>query len=346
MVKRTLDVLSVAAVLVVMVVIIYVSSALIDGRFYEEDVRTSWEDITESFYRWEYAEKAKEQPAVGEVEFHDEITVVSVINVNGAVSISTWDNPYVYVEYDRSEMIEDFYDDVYAEIVQKNSKVEIATHYRPNVPGVSGSVEYTVYVPEGIKEIMVNTISGDVDLHGIPEHTGVTITMVSSRVHIEGGKSLRVRGVSGSVDFSIHGGSAKIDVYSTPVRGTFSNFYDQQSLAIKTHSGSINLLFPAELDNVEYHVKTEEGTIYLSPALTKFKKDSTVNEAKGVIGTAENSIILESVRGNINLKLVGDDDELLSIDQLETAEEIPALEEFEGLEEVEEIEEPDVGEQP
>ncbi len=319
--RKTLDVLSVAAALVVMVIIMYVSSSLIDGRFYEEDVQTSWEEITDSFYRWEFNDRAKQQQEFGEVEFHDEVKVFSLSNVSGPIRISGWEKPYALVSYDKSGVDDAFVNDVYAEVVKRNGRIEAATHYRPNVPGVTGYVGYTVYVPDSVNEILVHTISGSVQMESVPEHTAVTVTMVSSDVSVQGAQSLRVRGYSGSVNFSLSGGSVKIDVSSASVRGTFSQLLEDQNISVRTTVGNIGMEFPGDLNNVTYSVRTERGTIYLSPSLAEFKRFGPVNEAVGTIGASLHSIQVESAAGDISLRLEGEGDDLMSIDQLDIPEE-------------------------
>ena len=234
MVKKTLDILSILAATVVMVVIIYSSSALLDGRFYEEDVQTSWDDIAESFTRWEYAERALAQEETGSVTIETQADRLYVTNVNGPVTISVWDQDYTRVEYDLSAVPSHYRDDVYAEVRSSSSgrSIETATHYRPNAPGVTGAVGYHIYLSPHVSHIEVNTVSGEISMDNLCDDTAVVISMVSSRVHIDGGHALRVNGHGGEIDFSLNGGSAKIDVYSSAVTGSFRQFFDDQVISI------------------------------------------------------------------------------------------------------------------
>ncbi|GEM_PF-7039361 len=322
MAKRLIDGLSIAAVLIVMVIIIYASSALIDGRFYEEDVYTSWEEITETFPRWEYSTSAQEQAVSGSVESSEEIREVVIGNVEGKVIVETWEHSYSSISFDRSAVRESYLDDVFVEILEQDGRFEAATHYRPNIPSAVGHVDYLVKVPEDTGTVRVNTITGEVDIRRAPDTADVQVSMVSSRVQVEGGSSLEVRGVNGSVDFLTHGGSISIQVYSSPVRGAFRQFRDDQDIDIRTDSGDIELLFPSGLEDIEYLIRTQEGQIALSPALARMSDETVEGEVQGVLGDPRHAVTLESREGDITLRLAGDEGQLKSIDLLESTEDL------------------------
>lgn len=321
MVKKTLDVLSILAAAVVMVIIIYSSSSLLEGRFYEEDVQTSWDDITESFVRWEYAELALEQDQLGSVDIEKSADRLFISNVSGPVTVTPWDRDYTRIEYDRTAVSSYYQDDVYAEMRMHNSNIEVTTHYRPNAPGVTGAVGYHVYLAKGTRQIDIHTVSGEISLEQLPDDAKVSISMVSSRVTVDGGSSLRIKGYSGEVDFSLHGGSAKIDVYSSSVQGAFEQFFENQELSVKSVTGNINVTFPEDLNNVEYQVRTSSGTISLSPVLAQFRREGMLNEARGVVGSPDNRIMLETSSGHIKLRLAGDDRDLMDLEEFHVEDE-------------------------
>jgi len=332
---RVLDLLSITAALFVMVVIIYSSSALLDGRFYEEDVQTTWDDIAESFQRWEYSEQARAQESAGEFEFHDPPGMLIVNKISGTLQLEVWDEPYLLAVYEKSAANEDHLDDLYVQADRKNGRIELATHFRPNMPNVTSEVALQVYVPRDLESIAISTISGEVHLDSVPRETDLTVSMVSSDVTVRGGNSLNVRGVNGKIDFLLDGGSVKIDTYSTPVRGSFKELLDDQHVGIKTVSGSIDLLFPEHLDNIEYTVKTESGDINLSPTLAEMRDESSDREVQGVLGVPLHTITLETVSGDITLRLMGDEEPLIDINGLDSIDGIRLFDFIENPQDIE-----------
>ncbi len=300
--KHVYDWLSWAAAVITLIIIIFASSSLINGRLYDDDIPASWDDITETFHRWEYGEPAKNQDVQGEKQFSSDHSKVIIHTVSGSVKVTGWQEDYYLVVYDRSSISQEHMADAYADIAARNNKIEILTQYRPNIPGIKGSIEYTVFVPESCLEISVNTISGAIQMDSIHNHTAVHISMVSSNVSVSGGSVLKAFGFSSSIDFTLDGSHVHIETVSGSVFGNLKRIDQDKSVIIKTSAGDITLILPEDA-HAKLHGLTETGSISYPENFHELQMSDKKQEVRGILGDGGAAINLESVEGNITISI-------------------------------------------
>ncbi len=178
----------------------------------------------------------------------------------------------------------------------EGSKLKIEIEY-PKVLFYNANVVLDVYIPQDYREnIIIDIVSADVDMSNLGINNFQCKT-ISGDLRIEslGSDNLTLNTTSGDVNIINFLGNLKADSVSGNINvgyGVFDNNID-----IKTISGKVKIDLP---QNAEFYLKTNtvSGEVVAKFPITiiSFNK---MNQLEGTVGTGDNSIIIDTVSGDI-----------------------------------------------
>ncbi|HJQ36484.1 MAG TPA: DUF4097 family beta strand repeat-containing protein [Thermoanaerobaculia bacterium] len=222
---------------------------------------------------------------------------VSLTNVNGRVTIKSWDQPRVHIVAEKE--VEGSRDDAQevmkalrVDIVPQNGGVSVTTHHpRRGDDGVGGffdwllgnhvqaQVRYELTIPRNMN-LDVRTVNGSIHLADVNGHLELDTT---------NGK-IEVERCSGSIDASTTNGG---------IRAHLVQVAKGQPMRFETTNGRIELEVPPSLA-ADIEAGTTNGSIStdLPVATTHFKR----NSLRGTINGGGPSIRLRTTNGGIAIK--------------------------------------------
>ena len=178
----------------------------------------------------------------------------------------------------------------------EGSKLKIEIKY-PKVVFYNAKVVLDVYIPQDYREnIIMDTVSSDVDINNL-DIKNFQCKTVSGDLQIEslGSDNLTLKTTSGNVNVLDIIGNLKADSVSGNVNVGYRVF--DNNIDIKTISGKVNIDLP---QNAEFYLKTNtvSGEVVAKFPITiiSFNK---MHQLEGTLGTGDNSIIIDTVSGDI-----------------------------------------------
>jgi len=180
----------------------------------------------------------------------------------------------------------------------EGSKLKIEIEY-PKVLFYNANVVLDVYIPQDYREnIIIDTVSADVDISNL-DINNFQCKTVSGDLRIEslGSDNLTLNTTSGNINILNILGNLKVDSVSGNINVGYKVF--TQDIDIKTISGKVKIDLP---QNAEFYLKTNtvSGEVVAKFPITiiSFNK---MNQLEGTVGTGDNSIIIDTVSGDIYL---------------------------------------------
>ncbi len=178
----------------------------------------------------------------------------------------------------------------------EGNKLIIEIKY-PKVIFYNANVVLDVYIPQDYREsIIIDTVSADVDISNL-DLNNFQCKTVSGDLRIEslGSDNLTFNTVSGDVDIVDFSGNLKADSVSGDIDVGYRVF--DNNVDIKTISGKVKIDLP---QYAEFYLKTNtvSGEVVAKFPITiiSFNK---MNQLEGTAGTGDNSIIINTVSGDI-----------------------------------------------
>jgi hypothetical protein len=161
----------------------------------------------------------------------------------------------------------------------------------------SGSISYTVTIPDGPKSITAHSVSGSitVDVKSVMEQDLQTI---SGGIYTSRSGDLHANSTSGEIRFSFEGDILEARTVSGSIQGVISSIGENGTANLGTISGSVDLqAFPAldaslTLHSVSGHVSCD------FPLAVSVQKN---NSLEGKIGSGAVPISVNTISGSINL---------------------------------------------
>lgn len=222
-------------------------------------------------------------------------TKLEVDNINGAITVTSWDNDQVEVyalmktQYGQSEL-----DKVSIE-VSTGTKIVVKTKH-PTLGTARVSVEYEIKVPAEVTVERLETTNGVIVLKGT---TGDT-TLHSSN----GG--ITVKDVDGSVKASTSNGFIEIEDTTGVREVTTSNGWVKveipalsNDLDIATTNGAVTAYVAADLD-ADVVMSTTNGKVSVHDIQLTIK-ESSATRLEGTLGDGGYDLTIETSNGNIDL---------------------------------------------
>lgn len=216
---------------------------------------------------------------------------VSVSNVNGSITIDTWDRKEVKLEAVKTADSKDRLTDVEIKIDARADSLSIETNY-DNWKRDGGNrgwknygkltVEYRLTVPKNAILDDIETVNGSVNIAN-----SNNLTKAST--------------VNGQVTATNLRGTAELETVNGTVEANFDQLQSSSKISLNTVNGTVNLVIPSDA-NATVKADTVNGSITNDFGLPVRKGQYVGRDLYGKIGSGEVQIRLNSVNGGLNIK--------------------------------------------
>ena len=180
----------------------------------------------------------------------------------------------------------------------EGSKLKIEIEY-PKVIFYNADVVLDVYIPQDYTgNINIDAVSADVDISNL-DINNFQCKTVSGDLKIKslGSDNLTLKTTSGEVNIMDFTGNLEADLVSGDINVRYRIF--DNNIDVKTISGKVEIDLP---QNAEFYLKTNtvSGEVVAKFPITiiSFNK---MNQLEGTVGTGDNSIIIDTVSGDIHI---------------------------------------------
>ena len=220
---------------------------------------------------------------------------LEVENLNGNISIESWDKEEVYIEAEKQVRAGDrkdaerFMEELKVQVEERDNAIVITTKYPHKGNGgfwdwvfgdnVSSSVSYTIRVPKKC------------DVEATSTNGGVYVNYVEGNIRLRttNGK-ISAEGLKGLVSARTTNGSVKVELDEVKV---------DEEMEFLTTNGSVTLYFPNNI-NCNVNAKTTNGSIKTDFPLEVQGKYGS-KRLRGKIGGGGPVIFIETTNGSIKL---------------------------------------------
>jgi hypothetical protein len=214
---------------------------------------------------------------------------VSVSNVNGSVTIDTWDRNEVKLEAVKTADEKDRLTEVEIKIDAQRDYLSVETNYdnwkRDNNRGWKNygklTVDYHLTVPRNAVLSEIETVNGS-----------VTITNSNNMT--------KASTVNGQVVATNLRGTANLSTVNGNVEANFDQLQSTSKISLNTVNGTVNLMIPSDA-NATVKADTVNGNISNDFGLPVRKGEYVGRDLYGKIGSGEVQIRLNSVNGALNI---------------------------------------------
>ena len=220
---------------------------------------------------------------------------VSVSNVNGSITIDTWDRNEVKLEAVKTADDKDRLADVEIKIDAQKDSLIIETNYDnwKREGGNRGwrnygklSVEYRLTVPKNAVLNEIETVNGSINITNSNNLT-------------------KASAVNGQVIATNLRGTANLSTVNGTVEASFDQLQSSSRISLDTVNGTVNLTIPSDA-NATVRADTVNGSINNDFGLPVRKGQYVGRDLYGKIGSGEVQIRLNSVNGGLNVKRKND----------------------------------------
>ncbi|HXH68741.1 MAG TPA: DUF4097 family beta strand repeat-containing protein [Pyrinomonadaceae bacterium] len=215
---------------------------------------------------------------------------VSVSNVNGSVTVDTWDRNEVKLEYIKTADTKENLAEVEIKIDARQDAFSVETDYGDWRRRNSGErrnygklqIEYRLTVPRNAVLNEIATVNGSVSITG-----GGSLTKASS--------------VNGQVRAVNLRGTANLSTVNGTVEADFDQLQTGSRISLNTVNGTVNLVVPSDA-NATVKADTVNGNIANDFGLPVRKGEYVGRDLYGKIGNGDVQIRLNSVNGTLSVK--------------------------------------------
>lgn len=216
---------------------------------------------------------------------------VSVSNVNGSITIDTWDRKEVKLEAVKTADTKEGLSEVEIKIDARADSLNVETNY-DNWKRDGGNrgwknynkrtVEYRLTVPKNAVLDEIETVNGSVNITN-----SNNLTKAST--------------VNGQVTATNLRGTAELSTVNGTVEANFDQLQSSSKISLNTVNGQVNLVIPSDA-NATVKADTVNGSISNDFGLPVRKGQYVGRDLYGKIGSGEVQIRLNSVNGGLNIK--------------------------------------------
>ena len=179
----------------------------------------------------------------------------------------------------------------------EGSKLKIEIEYPKVLFSWAADVLLDIYIPRDYRDnVIIDAVSAEVDISNL-DINNFQCETVSGDLKIKslGSDNLTLKTTSGDVNIMNFTGNLKADLVSGDIDVGYKVF--DNNVDIKTISGKVTIDLP---QNAEFYLKTNtvSGEVVAKFPITiiSFNK---MNQLEGTVGTGDNSIIIDTVSGDI-----------------------------------------------
>ncbi|MBA3634529.1 MAG: hypothetical protein H0W58_17245, partial [Acidobacteria bacterium] len=219
---------------------------------------------------------------------------VSVSNVNGSITIETWDNPQVKLEAVKIADSKERLTEVEIKIDARQDSFSVETDYE-NMRSRNGDksrnngklqVEFHLIVPRGAILDEIETVNGSISISN-----AVNTTKASA--------------VNGEVKATNLRGTANLSTVNGTVEADFEQLQAGSRISLNTVNGTVNLTIPSDA-NATIKADSLNGNISNDFGLPMRKGQYIGRNLYGRIGSGDVQIKLNSVNGGLSIRRKND----------------------------------------
>lgn len=207
-------------------------------------------------------------------------------NVNGEVDIKGWSKNEIKVTAVIMAKNQEALDRISVDMDKNARGVSVETHYKHNNgwgKNNSGSVDYTVMVPNQARLSSIELVNGSLTVDGVAGE--MDINLVNGSIVASGLTSdSEINSVNGSIDVTYQSISK-----------------DLRDISIDTVNGRIELNLPDDI-SADVDIETMHGSIKNDFGLSANKNMFAGKNLNGTIGSGDVKISIESVNGGVRLR--------------------------------------------
>ena len=221
---------------------------------------------------------------------------VSLENINGSVTISTWDRNEVKVDAVKWAYTRERLTEAKIEVSANAGSIYIKTDYpdfnqtftddRNGRRENPASVEYTLTIPRGARLDSIELINGGINISGVAGD--VRASSINGRV--------QARGLTGE---------ARLSTINGRLEATFDRLDASKSISLNSVNGSVALTIPSD-SNAELKANTVHGGISNDFGLPVRRGKYVGRDLSGRLGQGGPRIKLDNVNGSITINHAAD----------------------------------------
>jgi DUF4097 and DUF4098 domain-containing protein YvlB len=223
---------------------------------------------------------------------------IELRNVAGDVTFTSTDAASVTVRSVKQAWSEAGLATVRVEIQERGTTLVIEEkHDTPSI-GRSGTVAFDVAVPGSVREIDAKSVSGSIEVRGLPAGVAQRLDTVSGRIATDRSGDLHASTISGSVSFVFAGSRLVANSVSGAIHGSIEDLAKGGSVDAGSVSGSIVLQAWPGLD-AEVTLRSLSGSMSCDFPLSLTTRSN--NRLQGRIGTGAASLDAHTASGSISI---------------------------------------------
>lgn len=213
---------------------------------------------------------------------------IVVDNVNGPITIETWDNPEVRLVATKEARTEADLKALAVRIETTDSRFTVKTEYLDKDGSWlkkftnTGSVRYVLTVPHTATLRRIETLNGPIQIANA--HGRVTAKSLNGRI--------TARGLRHEVDLNTVNGA---------ITAEFDTIGEKQDVRLETDNGAIELRLPADT-SAELDASTVNGGIANDFGLSASEENWVGHKLDARLGTGAGRIRLKTINGSIEIR--------------------------------------------
>ena len=215
---------------------------------------------------------------------------VSVSNVNGSITIETWDNAQVKLEAVKIADSKDRLSEVEIKIDSKADSFSVETDYGDNRNSWRNNgkleVQYHLTVPRNAVLNEIETVNGSISISNAHNLT-------------------KASAVNGQVKATNLRGTANLSTVNGTVEADFDQLQTGSKISLNTVNGTVNLTIPSDA-NATLRADSVNGNITNDFGLPVRKGQYVGRDLYGKVGSGDVQIRLNSVNGGLSIKRKAD----------------------------------------
>jgi hypothetical protein len=203
-------------------------------------------------------------------------------NVNGRITVTTWNRNEVSIQAERAAVNEEALERLKVEIRGEGDEVRVETRYPRRrhwfMGGNPGKVDYEITLPPTVR-VRLKTVNGPVDVEGLAT-------------------DLQARSVNGPLDIRDVRGEVRAQTVNGPIHVTFEGVPPDGHHEMKTVNGGISIAIPRQAGG-RLTATTVNGSIDCDRPL-----DVTIKKKRhleGRLGPGSGAFDLSTVNGGIDV---------------------------------------------
>lgn len=214
---------------------------------------------------------------------------ISLENVNGSITIETWDKNEIQIEGEKSAKTAEELKLIDLNIVLSVTRADIRVRLPKRLGGwlgnnsVRGAVKFKLMIPARASLDSINTVNSSITIVGVQGTTNVET-------------------VNGRVDARGLGGPTTLKAVNGGLAAHFAHIAPQQNLHLETVNGSIEVRLPADA-GVELRTSVVNGHVGCDFPLEGQQSRGKKN-ISGKIGDGRASLTAKSVNGSIRINKI------------------------------------------